>query len=162
MLYEWIAEFVVCHPVKLLCKALSVSRSAFYAWQAGLTHQQDPLSGQVEEVFWKHKRRYGSRRIREELKEQGYTTGRRRISKLLKSQGLRAIQPRSYIPKTTDSSHCLGICPNLLPDLLVSAPNQVWVADITYIPVKEGWVYLAVIMDWTCHVREHRVHIPGR
>ncbi len=66
----------------------------------------------------------------EELKEQGQHTSHPRVGRLLKMKGLRAIQPRRYVPKTTNSNHSLRVCPNLLPDLAVTAINQVWVADM--------------------------------
>jgi transposase InsO family protein len=101
------------------------------------------------DIFWRHKRRYGARRIAVELQAQGRPCGVDRVAKLLKMQGLKAIQPQSYRPKTTDSRHTLGYSPNLLQR---SAPparlNQVWVADITYIPLKEiAFAFLALVLD---------------
>jgi putative transposase len=101
------------------------------------------------DIFRQHKRRYGARRIAVELQAQGRPCGVDRVAKLLKIQGLRAIQPQSYRPKTTDSRHGLGYSPNLLQR---SAPptqlNRVWVADITYLPLKEtAFAYLALVLD---------------
>jgi putative transposase len=101
------------------------------------------------DIFWQHKRRYGARRIAVELQAQGRPCGVDRVAKLLKNQGLQAIQPQSYRPKTTDSRHGLGYSPNLLQR---SAPpaqiNRVWVADITYLPLKEtAFAYLALMLD---------------
>ena len=100
-------------------------------------------------IFWQHKRRYGARRIAVEMQAQGRPCGVDRVAKLLKTQGLRAIQPQSYRPQTTDSRHALGFSPNLLQR---SSPpsqlNRVWVADITYIPLKEtAFAYLALVLD---------------
>jgi transposase InsO family protein len=84
------------------------------------------------------------------MQANGYRIGRHGILKLLKAQGLKAIQPRSFVPKTTQSKHGLIACPNLLKaDFACIKPNQVWVSDITYIPLKDGkWAYLAAWMEW--------------
>ena len=100
-------------------------------------------------IFWQHKRRYGARRIAVELQAQGRPCGVDRVAKLLKSRGLQAIQPQSFKPQTTDSQHALGYSPNLLQR---SSPpsqlNRVWVADITYLPLKESaCAYLALVLD---------------
>jgi transposase InsO family protein len=102
----------------------------------------------VCDIFWKHKRRYGARRIAVELGAQGQPCGVDRVAKLLKIQGLRAIQPQSYKPKTTNSQHTLGYSPNLL--LKMSLPkslHRVWVADITYIPLQSCFAFLALVLD---------------
>jgi transposase InsO family protein len=101
------------------------------------------------DIFWQHKRRYGARRIAVELQAQGRPCGVDRVAKLLKLQGLQAIQPQSYRPQTTDSRHGLGYSPNLLQR---SAPpvqlDRVWVADITFLPLKESvFAYLALLLD---------------
>lgn len=107
------------------------------------------MEQQVIGVFGQHKRRYGSRRIVAELGNQGYSLSRYKARKLLKRNGLKAIQPRSFVPKTTNSCHRYTISPNLLkqtasPDRV----NQVWVGDITYIPMVGGnFRYLSVWMD---------------
>lgn len=103
----------------------------------------------VKQTFWEHKRRYGSRRLLVELQEQGYGMGRHRLRKLMSQQGLTAIQPRSFVPRTTDSRHGKRTCPNLLlGQPLPTAPNLVWVSDITYLPLVNGqWGYLSSWMD---------------
>jgi len=139
--------------VRRICDVLSISRSAFYAWQNGeqTQHEQrdEELLPLVRIIFRKHKRRYGARRIADELHDMDQTCSVRRVRKLLKMQGLKAIQPKSFKPKTTDSKHRLGYSPNLLlnaadPDGI----NQLWVGDITYIRIRGGtFSYLAVLMD---------------
>jgi len=112
--------------------------------------QQDrELMPLIRDIFWQHKRRYGARRIAVEMQARGHACGVDRVAKLLKTQGLRAIQPQAFKPRTTDSRHGLGYSPNLLQR---SAPpvqlNRVWVADITYLPLKEnGFAYLALVLD---------------
>jgi putative transposase len=103
----------------------------------------------ILDIFWQHKRRYGARRIAVELQARGHSCGVDRVAKLLKNQGLQAIQPQSFKPQTTNSQHGLGYSPNLLPR---SSPpvqlNRVWVADITYLPLKDnGFAYLALVLD---------------
>lgn len=100
-------------------------------------------------MFWKHRRRYGARRLASELRALGVSCGPRRVARIMKQQRLRAIQPKSFVPKTTDSKHGLGYSPNLL----LEAPeptkiNELWVGDITYIRLCGGsFCYLAVLMD---------------
>lgn len=136
-----------------LCDVLQVSRSAYYDWQSGApsSRQQrdEELAPVVRALFWKHRRRYGARRIAEELADLGQACSPRHVAKLLKIQGLRAIQPKSFVPKTTESRHGLGYSPNLL---LETPPptgiNQLWVGDITYVPLRGGaFSYLAMLMD---------------
>jgi transposase InsO family protein len=139
--------------VAALCDTLLVSRAGFYAWrreaESARARRDRQLMPLVHNIFWHHKRRYGARRIAVELNSQGQSCGVDRVAKLLKIQGLRAIQPKSFVPKTTNSRHQLGYSPNLL----ATAPppehaNQVWVADITYIPLRTGaFAYLALLMD---------------
>jgi len=136
-----------------ICDVLCVSRSAFYAWQQGKQTQHDQRDEEllplVRIIFKKHKRRYGARRIADELHDMGQACSVRRVRRLLKIQGLEAIQPKSFQPRTTDSKHRLGYSPNLLLD--ATAPdeiNQLWVGDITYIRIRGGiFSYLAVLMD---------------
>jgi transposase InsO family protein len=140
-------------PLSVVCDALEVSRTGYYAWLSeadSLQQQRDrELMPLVCDIFWKHRRRYGARRIAVELAATGQPCGVDRVAKLLKTAGLRAIQPQSYRPKTTDSRHTLGYSPNLLlrtpPPLVL---NRIWVADITYIPLTGGgFAYLAVMLD---------------
>ena len=140
-------------PLAALCDVLEVSRAGYYAWQSAAEsarQQRDrELMPLICDIFWNHKRRYGARRIAVELAARGQPCGVDRVAKLLKIQGLRAIQPQPYKPRTTDSRHSLGYSPNLL--LKMSPPsdiNRIWVADITYIPLKErGFAYLALLLD---------------
>ena len=136
-----------------VCRILNLSRSAFYAWkQAKTTAREDrdrQLLPQVRTIFHRHRRRYGTRRIVDELRDRGQSCGRRRVAKLMKSQGLRAIQPKSFKPRGTESRHRLGYNPNLLLDASeATAINQLWVGDITYIPIQgRKFSYLAMLMD---------------
>jgi transposase InsO family protein len=140
-------------PVSAVCEILNVSRSAYYAWRQDeiSTHDREDncLRPQIRRIFWDHERRYGARRIAKELAADGVACSRRRVGRLLKEMGLKAIQPRSFKPRTTDSRHTRGYSPNLLID----APpptglNQLWVGDMTYVPLSGGeFLYLALVMD---------------
>jgi putative transposase len=130
---------------------MQVSRSAYYQYvevkEPNPVKQQ--LEDQVEEVFKEHRRRYGVRRVCRELKERGIKVGKEKCRRVMQKNGLKAIQPRSFVPRTTQSRHPYQICPNLLIDRPAPVkPCEVWVGDITYIPLAEGrWAYLAVWMD---------------
>lgn len=140
-----------------VCDLLEVSRSGFYAWRSqekSLREARDEeLVPIIQEVFWHHRRRYGARRIAMELSSRGIACGVARVARLLKTQGFRAIQPKSYRPRTTESRHRLGYNANLLSGReSFSKINEVWVADITYIPLgtrtsSGRFGYLALLMD---------------
>jgi transposase InsO family protein len=140
-------------PVAALCQSLGVSRSGYYAWKEGRrssrAEEDRRLMPQVRSVFREHKRRYGARRISSELSWRGTCCGTRRVGRLMREMGLKAIQPKSFRPRTTDSRHRLGYSPNLLLNgLPPCGVNRVWVGDITYVPLNEnGFLYLAVLMD---------------
>lgn len=136
-----------------VCDVLEASRSGFYAWRRSalsLRDQKDhELTPIIHDIFWSHQRRYGARRIAAELRRRDVLCGVGRVAKLLKSQGLRAIQPKSFKPKTTDSRHRLGYNDNLLADHAgPSRANAIWVGDITYVPLRTGrFGYAAVLLD---------------
>lgn len=132
-------------------RILKVSRSASYG---SLTRGDQPRSSQVasqvREVFYRPCRRYGSRRIYAEMKAEGHGVGRHKIRRLMREQGLRAIGPKRFVPRTTDSRHGRRMSPNLLlkGDWPPSKPNEVIVGDITYLPPATGdWAYLATWED---------------
>jgi len=140
-------------PLAALCRALDVSPSGYYAWKRGRrssrAEEDRCLMPQVRAVFREHKRRYGARRIARELSSRGTCCGTHRVGRLMREMGLKAIQPKSFRPRTTDSRHRLGYSPNLL---LNGPPprgvDRVWVGDITYLPLSgNGFLYLALLMD---------------
>jgi putative transposase len=140
-------------PVAVVCQTLGVSRAGYYAQAdagAGQRAQEEArLRPQVQQIFWEHKRRYDARRIAAELRARGEACGPDRVGRLLKQLGLQAIQPRSFRPRTTQSRHPLGYSPNLLVEAAPpSAINEVWVGDITYVPLAGArFAYLALLMD---------------
>jgi transposase InsO family protein len=153
MIYPVIQSLSSQHPVRGLCGVLEVSFSGYYAWKRGQTHvlgaTKAERAGQVKAVFMEHRRRYGAVRIGKELAARGFKIGRYQIRTLMKGQELVAIQPKSFVPKTTDSKHGLGRSPNLLLDRPASLrPNEIFVGDITYIPLLDGsFLYLATWQD---------------
>jgi transposase InsO family protein len=135
------------------CAVLDVSRSAYYAWRERGPSRRDQreatLTPLVRALFWKHRRRYGARRIVDDLADLGEVCSPRLVGKIMKNQGLRAIQPKSFVPRTTDSQHHWGYSPNLILDMPEPATmDQLWVGDITYVPLRGGaFCYLATLMD---------------
>ena len=130
---------------------MQVSRSAYYEYRQPKEQngQRQLLGEKVVEVFREHKRRYGIRRICAELKGKGIRVGRYKCRRIMQSRELKAIQPRSFVPRTTQSRHPYPISPNLLVEREPpQKPCALWVGDITYIPLAEGrWAYLATWMD---------------
>jgi putative transposase len=149
--FAFIQTEKACFPVALMCRVLQVSRAGFYAWRtrptAARTHQDQRLAIAVAAIYAHSRGRYGSPRVHAELRQSGQRTGRKRVARLMRVQGLRARQPRRY-RCTTDSGHGLAIKGNLLARrFAVVEPNTTWVTDITYLWTLEGWLYLAVILD---------------
>lgn len=153
MIYAFILSHESLFPVSRMCQVLSVSRSCYYVYRnkgcAAEDHLAKKTEAQVVAAFTLHKRRYGARRLVAELLDQGLKIGRHRVGRILREQGLKAIQPKSFVPRTTDSRHTYAINPNLLKDKpLPVSTDQIWVGDITYIPLKAGgFCFLAVWMD---------------
>jgi len=158
-MYEFVQQQANLFPVNLLCEVIGISRSCYYSYISGQSHK--PAKGKedtvklVVETFLEHKRRYGSRRLVKALHQEGHRVSRYLAGKILTHHALSAIQPRSFVPRTTNSGHTLGFSPNLLiTQGLPIGPNQVWVSDITYLMLSNGrWAYLATWMDlWSRRV----------
>jgi len=134
-----------------MCEALEVSASGYYAWAArpdGPTERRrQELVEAIEEVHAEVRQRYGSPRMTAELKARGHACSENTVAKLMNAHGIKARAPRRFV-RTTDSNHRLPVAANLLDrDFDPERPNQVWGADITYLPTQEGWLYLAVVED---------------
>lgn len=144
-----ILQLADLYPIERLCECLHVSKSAFYAYRANQTYQpseeQLKLAQVTEDLFHEHERRYGSRRLVLDLQEQGYPVGRHQLRKIMKDNQLQAIQPRSFVPRTTNSNHVGPYSPNLLLDRPApTRPGEVLVGDITYLALQGGeWAYMA-------------------
>jgi putative transposase len=134
-----------------MCHVMDVSRSGFYDWlkrPESLRKQEDRSLG--KQVIISHKQShgtYGTRRIKKDLADEGKSIGRPRIARLMRENNLQS-KVRKKFKTTTDSNHNLPVAPNLLGrNFEVDKPETVYVSDITYIPTKEGWLYLVVLID---------------
>jgi putative transposase len=150
----FIAAHASDHAVRLMCRVLGVARSWFHAWQraapqrAERAARREDLVRQIREVFETSKQRYGAPRIHAELQGSGLGVSRRTVAKLMKQNGIRPPRGRRRVPITTDSRHAHAVAPNLLDrNFEVHVPDTVWLADISYIPTDEGWLYLAAVKD---------------
>ena len=135
--------------IRRICSVLDAPRSTFYhaatPTDSQLSEQQ--MGGHIERIFRAHRRRYGYRRIVEQLADEGHTCAPARVRRIMAQRRLRAIAPKHYVPKTSDGR---ADCPS--PNLLLDAPlptevNQVFAGDITFIPTSTGWLYLAIVID---------------
>jgi putative transposase len=126
------------------CRLVSISRSGFYHRPTGETPLNLALMRLIDAQFletpW-----YGSRQMARHLRREGYAVGRKRIRRLMAKMGLAPIYQR---PRTTIAHPEHRVFPYLLRDLVVERPNQVWCADITYLPMRRGFLYLVAVMDW--------------
>lgn len=137
--------------IQAMCRILQVSRSGYYESlkraPSGHSLDDDKLRPQIKAAFGKGRKNYGTRRIKRELKKQETKVSRRRIGRLMREEDLQAQTKRKF-KVTTDSKHDKPIAPNLLErEFTVNTPNTVYVGDITYIPTREGWLYLAIVID---------------
>ncbi len=135
-----------------MCRVLEVSRSGFYKWRDTTTNPQAErkalLLQRITYHFKDNQRRYGSPKITKLLQKEGYTVSERTVGKYMQELGLRSCVAKRFRVMTTDSNHDLPIAPNLLnQDFKTAEPNKVWVTDITYIPCREGRLYLASVLD---------------
>jgi putative transposase len=134
-----------------MCRALKVSASGYYAWRQRPDSlrrcENRRLLAEIRTIHAKSTGTYGSLRVQAELLDNGHSCGRHRIARLMRTDGLHGIPQRRF-RRTTTSGHQLPVAPNRLKqDFTATAPNQRWVADITYVRTGEGWLYLAVILD---------------
>jgi putative transposase len=138
-------------PISVMCRALSASRSGFYAAaQRGPSHRtllDESLGASIRDIYFSSRATYGSPRIHAELRNRGQHTARKRVARLMVAQGLQA-RRRKRFRCTTDSKHSFPVAPNLLMrNFTTDQPNKVWVGDIKAIWTTEGWLYLAVLID---------------
>jgi transposase InsO family protein len=135
-----------------MCEVLEVSPAGYYAWrgrpESSRATANRELLGEIRRVHESSRGRYGSPRVHAVLRAESVRAGRHRVAHLMHQHGLAARRSRRGRPRTTDSRHTLPIAPNLLQrQFTASAPNRVWLADLTYIRTDEGWMYLAVVLD---------------
>jgi len=155
-------------PVQRLCGVLGVSASGYFAWKdrPACRRQRDDLVllAHARSSFALSNGTYGSPRMTRELQDNGFAVGRRRTARLMRENDLKAHQKRRF-KRTTDSEHCWPVAPNIIDqDFAADGPNQKWGVDISYVWTREGWLYLAVVIDlfsrrvvgWAVGDRLHR------
>ena len=151
MTFQFIADHSDVWPTTWMREALEVSASGYYAW-AGRSDSptqawRQELVGAIEEIHAEVKQRYGSPRMTAALNARGHECSENTVAGLMREQGIRAKAPRRFV-RTTDSNHRLPVAENILDrDFEPEGPNESWCADITYIPTREGGLYLAVVED---------------
>lgn len=138
-------------PVQRLCEVLGVSPSGYFAWKGrpACRRQRDDMVqlAHVRSAFAVSNETYGSPRMVHELRDNGLEIGRRRVARLMRENGMKARQRRRF-KRNTDSLHAFQVAPNLLDqDFAAAGSNQKWGADISYVWTREGWLYLAVVID---------------
>ncbi len=151
MRYRFVAAERARYPVRLLCRIAGVAVSGFYAWlrRGPSRRRQDDrrVKERIAAIFSRSRRTYGSPRVHAELRAEGVRIGRKRVARLMREAALVAVIRRRW-PRTTDSRHDQPVAPDLLGrDFAAAAPDAVWLADISYVPTGEGWLYLAAIKD---------------
>ena len=134
-----------------MCRVLEVSRSGFYAWRSreasAADVRREELTAEVKEIHAQVKARYGSPRIHAELAANGHACSVNFVAQVMREAGIAAKTKRKF-RQTTDSNHTLPVAENVLDrDFDPEEPNTRWCADVTYIPTREGWLYLAVVED---------------
>lgn len=152
MKYQFISKHRDEFEISVMCRVLGVSRSGYYAWLkcpvSPRKMADQLLLAQIQQSYQQSRQTYGSPRVHAELVEQGFRCGRNRVARLMRLHSLSARQKRRFRVQTTDSDHNLPVAPNLLAqEFEAQQPDQKWLADITYIPTAEGWLYLAVVLD---------------
>jgi transposase InsO family protein len=149
MRYRFVAAERASFPVRRLCRLVGVAASGFYAWlrrgPARRGGADRGLRARVGAIFVASRGTYGSPRVHAELRAQGMQVSRRTVARLMREGGLSATI-RRRAPRTTDSRHDRPVAPNLLERRFAAdRPDAVWLADISYLPTGEGWLYLAAI-----------------
>ena len=142
------------YTVKELAQAYEVSSSGYYQWQYREEHpsvreqENERLVEQMKQVHSKKYQYYGSPKMTKLLQQQGYRVNHKRIARLMRKKGLRAPTRKAFRPQTTQSNSANAVAPNRLAQIQeLTGINQVWVSDITYIATREGWLFLAAVMD---------------
>jgi len=149
--YQFIKERQQQFSLTALCRVMAVCRGGFYAWRkrekSARQQQNESLTEQIQAVHEESDQTYGSPRIFAELQEAGVACSEKRIARLMRLHGIRALLPQRFVV-TTDSNHDMPVAQNLLDRMFgAERPDTRWSADITYIWTRQGWLYLAVLLD---------------
>ena len=152
MKYACIARHRGEYPVRLMCRVLEVSPAGFYVWRSrapSARAQTDALVlRRVRDAYDASGQTYGAPRIHHDLQHEGLRVGKKRVARLMRTDGLVVRARRRAWVHTTDSAHGYPLAANLLKrQFAVPGVDRVWVSDITYVPTRAGWLYLAVVID---------------
>lgn len=155
MKYACIRLYRQQFSVVVMCRALQVSRAGFYAAErrasSARARENEILCAFISTIHERSRKTYGSPRIHREVRAGGWRCGRQRVARLMREAGLRARTRWRWRQQTTNSKHGYGVADNVLQRRFsvaeIGAPDRVWCADITYIRTREGWLYLAVLLD---------------
>ena len=152
MKFRAIRDHAVRFDIRLMCRALKVSRAGFYAWQtrpeSARTRTNRVLLTEIRAIHRTSRETYGSPSIWDELhNKRGQPVGENRVARLMRLNGIRAKTVKKW-KATTDSGHKLPVAANTLDrQFRIAQPNRVWAGDLTYVWTEEGWLYLAVVLD---------------
>lgn len=154
MRYTFIEGHRAQFKVVTMCRVLAVSKAGYYAWRGRPQSAREAANAQlvvaIREIHSESARTYGSPRMHRELEAQGHRCSENRVARVMRAEGVRAKQRRRF-RITTDSTHAAPIAPNTLARQFavdkIGGPNQVWTSDITYVATREGWLYLAIVLD---------------
>lgn len=165
MKFGFVDEHRKVWPVRVMCEVLGLSPSGYYAWRGRPESRRATANrALLEDIRLIHAESsgtYGSPRVHAILRGHGRRVGRSRIERLMRRAGLRGLAALPRRARTTDSRHGYPIAPNRLGrNFTAQAPNQIWLADLTYIPTGEGWLYLAAILDMHTRKIVGLVHAP--
>ena len=153
--YRFIAAQAAQHAVRLLCRAVGVSRSGYFAWRtrppAARVRADQLLTEQIRQIHAHSRQTYGSPRVRAALRARGEAVGRRRVARLMRRAGLRGVHGQRRRIRTTvadpRATPVLDRVGRAFAPAAIGGPDRLWFADISYIPTCEGWLYLAIILD---------------
>jgi putative transposase len=150
--YAFVKEHRRRWRVGVMCRVLVVSRGGFYAWDkrrpSRRARREAELIKKIRKVHVESRGLYGYPRAHRALLIEGETVSRNTVARLMRKANIRAKTRKRYVPRTTDARHDKPVADNLLErDFAAAAPNRTWLADITYVPTEQGWLYLAAVLD---------------
>ena len=151
MKHAFVAAQRIHYPLVMLCRVIEVSLSGFYAYAARGTRPADPADAVVRAdlhaIHRESRRIYGRPRLVRGLRNRGHRIGPKRVSRLMREEGVRGVRKGRFTPRTTDSQHARPVAANVLDRrFAIDADVEAWVSDITCIPTRDGWLYLAVVI----------------
>lgn len=152
MRFAFIAKHHRTWRVGVMCRVLKVSRSGYYAWRgrkpSRRARREQELTDKIRKVHEQSRGLYGYPRTHQALLIDGEVVSRNTVARLMRKAKMRAKIRRKYLPRTTDSRHEKPVADNRLNrNFAAAAPNRTWLADITYVPTRQGWLYLAAVLD---------------